>query len=249
MINLIYALIFAVLMNVLIFIIAFIFKSDKLTDLTYSLTFILISLFFLLYNHIALSKTILFLMILIWALRLGGYLFYRINKIKKDSRFDKIRANFFKFLFFWIFQGITAFIILVPSMLYFNSETKLSYLSFIGIFVFLIGFLIETISDIQKFNFIINPKNKNKWIEHGLWKYSRHPNYFGEMLVWIGIYVYCINSISWIYGIISPLFLIFILRYVSGVPMLEKKNNEKFKNNKKYLEYKKKTNMFIVWPK
>lgn len=249
MISLIYTLIFAVLINLIIFLIAFAFKSDKLTDLAYSLTYILIALIFFLYNQRNISKIILFLMILLWALRLGGHLFYRVVKFKRDSRFDEMRSNFFKFFFFWLFQGVTAWIILVPSMLYFNSEARINDVSLIGIFVFSGGLLIEATADIQKIMFKMNPENKDKWIENGLWKYSRHPNYFGEILVWIGIYIYCLNGINWVYGLISPLFIAFILLYVSGVPILEKRNDEKFKDNAEYWKYKRKTSLLIPWPK
>jgi steroid 5-alpha reductase family enzyme len=249
MISLIYALIFAVVLNILIFLIAFALKSDKLTDITYSLTFASLAAIFFIYNQANTAKTILLVMILLWAARLGGYLLYRVIKFKKDSRFDEMRNNFLKFFFFWLFQGITVWIILVPSMLYFNTQTTLNNISYLGIAIFIIGLVIETVADIQKFKFVNNPKNKDKWIEQGLWRYSRHPNYFGEILIWIGIYVYAINSINWLYGLISPLFISFILLYVSGVPMLEKKNDEKFKDNEEYWEYKKKTSLLIPWPK
>jgi steroid 5-alpha reductase family enzyme len=236
------------------FIPAFIFKTDKLTDMSYGLTFILLALIALLSNSVSFAKVLLFIMILAWGLRLVIYLFIRIKKIKKDSRFDKIRGSFAKFLGFWVLQGLTVWVVMLASLLFFNSEnTSFNLLSFIGLLIWIYGIMIEGVADAQKFSFKNNPANRGSWIQTGLWKYSRHPNYFGEMLCWTGIYVYALPALSAsalnaLIGLISPLYIILMLRFVSGVPKLEKIDDERFRGNPEYRAYKKRTSMIILWP-
>lgn len=239
--------------NLLFFILASTFKTDKFTDFTYGLTFITLAIFFLLKNQtFYLSQVLLVAMVAIWGIRLIAYLLIRILKIKKDRRFNKIRENPLKFLQFWVFQGLAVWTIMLPSIYLLNkTESKLlSPVMVLGIFIWSFGLLIETVSDFQKFSFKNNPNNKNLWIQSGLWKYSRHPNYFGEMLCWWGIFIFALPFIqgsSWL-TIISPLFITFILLFVSGIPPLEKRYNNKYADNKKYQEYKKRTSILIPLP-
>jgi steroid 5-alpha reductase family enzyme len=252
MINIFYLLIVSFVIQIIFFIPAFKYKTDKLTDLTYGLTFILLSLTALLLNSISTFKIILFIMITGWALRLAIFLFIRVNKLKKDSRFDGMRENFRRFSKFWFFQGLTVWIILIPSFFFFNSNTNISTISIIGLLIFVVGLLIESIADAQKYKFKNNPKNTGRFIDTGIWKYSRHPNYFGEMLTWIGIYFFTFSSLnltSKLIGLISPIYIIFILLFISGIPMLEKSYNKRYKGDKKYEEYKRKTSILIPWPK
>lgn len=251
--EILFALIISLSIQVVLFIPAFIFKTDKLTDFSYSLTFIILTLFLLFTNNISTSKIILVSMILIWAFRLGIFLFIRITKIKRDKRFDGVREKFGKFAQFWILQGIAVWVILIPSTFFLTQETILTNLSYLWILVWLAGFLIETISDNQKFSFMQkNSKNKSKWISTGLWKYSRHPNYLGEMLCWVGIYLFVVSGLTTLQAIISiigPLFIIFILLFGTGVPKLEQSADAKFGKIKEYQEYKRKTSLVIIWPR
>jgi len=219
-------------------------------------------------NDITDLKLILFLMILIWGLRLGIYLFIRINKIKKDDRFDEIRTNPIRFLSFWVLQGITVFVALYPALYFFQlmagipspavpggiliigDRFTIPTLSLFGFFVWLIGISIEAIADQQKFAFKNNSINKGKWVNIGLWKYSRHPNYLGEILCWVGIYIYTFPSLPYIVrilGLLSPLSIITLLLFVSGIPKLEEKADKKWGSNKDYQEYKKKTAVLIPY--
>src|SRR4030042_2425833 len=238
--------------QIALFIPAYKFKTDKLTDLSYILTFILLSIMALLRNSATLSKFVLLFMILIWGLRLGVYLFIRINKTKRDSRFDEIRIDFFKFLSFWIFQGISVYIVLLRTLFFFQSKVYISLLSYFGLGVWLAGIITEAFADQQKFNFINNTENKGKWVDIGLWRYSRHPNYLGEILCWIGIYFYTFSSLSFTFrliGLLSPLTIIALLLFVSGIPKLEEKADKKWGSDKKYQEYKKKTAVLIQFIK
>lgn len=250
--EILFALIISLTIQVILFIPAFIFKTDKLTDFSYSLTFIILTLFLLFTNNLTTGKIILATMILIWALRLGIFLFIRITKIKRDKRFDGVRESFTKFAKFWILQGIAVWVILIPSIYFITQNTVLTKLSYLGILIWASGFLIETISDSQKFSFMQSQNKKKTFISSGLWKYSRHPNYFGEMLCWIGIYIFTISSLSTIQAlisIISPLFIIFILLFGTGVPKLEQSADAKFGKLKEYQEYKRRTSLVILWPR
>lgn len=141
---------------------------------------------------------------------------------------------------------------MLPSVAVLSSKTTPDkYHIFLGgIIIFLIGLTFETIADIQKYRFKLNPKNKDMWIESGLWKYSRHPNYFGEMLVWWGLYIASIPFVGKLSPIfaISPLYISWLLVKVSGIPLLEKEHMKKYKNNPKYRNYIKKTSILIPLP-
>jgi steroid 5-alpha reductase family enzyme len=244
----------SLLINIIIFVIAFILKSDKFTDITYALTFILLTVIALFQNEYNMFKIILAFLIFVWAIRLGGFLFIRINYFKKDKRFDGIRDNFFKFLGFFLLQGITVWVVLISTLLFFNiNNISINFIFYIGIIIWIKGFLFETISDYQKFNFIKRNIDKNNFINKGLWKYSRHPNYYGEILCWVGIFIitsytlYLSNIYHLIFGFISPLFIYFLLRYFSGIPILEKNSDKRFKGNKEYLKYKENTPMLIPY--
>ncbi|MBN1168892.1 DUF1295 domain-containing protein, partial [Candidatus Woesebacteria bacterium] len=116
-----------------------------------------------------------------------------------------------------------------------------------GIMIWILGLIIEAVADQQKFTFKNNPKNKGRWIDTGLWKYSRHPNYFGEMFLWWGVFVFAIpflNGLAWI-TILGPLYISFILIFVSGIPLLEKRYDEKYAVNEDYQNYKKATSLLI----
>lgn len=245
--NILYLLTISLLLQYLLFIPAFLFKTDKLTDISYSLSFVLLSLLVIYLTKLSTASLILFILIFLWALRLGGYLLYRVLKLGRDVRFDNIRTNFYRFFIFWTLQGVSVFIILLNSFFVFlNTENKFNYLSIIGIVIWAIGFIIEGISDIQKFKF--KQKNPKSFVNVGFWKYSRHPNYFGEMLCWIGIFIYSIFYLNLSYiliSIISPVYIIFILMFVTGIPTLEKKYDIQFKDNKEYLVYKQKTNLLL----
>ena len=190
---------------------------------------------------------------MLWALRLGTYLFYRILAIKEDHRFDDKRKNPWEFLKFWLLQASAVWIIMLPYTYFMakESERQSKFFLFAGTTVYLLGLFLETISDIQKFRFRIKPENHGHWVDSGLWKYSRHPNYFGEMLFWWGLFIAVIPSLKGFYWftLIGPVFITLLLLFVSGIPLLEKSSEERYGNNPNYLSYKKSTNMLIPLPK
>ena len=237
--------------NFLFFLLANALKTDKFTDFTYGLTFTALAFLFLFKNQTFYRyQLLLMVMVVLWSIRLITYLLIRILKIKKDSRFNKIRENPLKFLQFWVFQGLTVWIVMLPSIFLLNiKEPKpLNTIMVSGIIIWAFGLLIETISDWQKFGFKNNPKNKNLWIQSGLWKYSRHPNYFGEIILWTGISIIALPTMEGLKFVvlISPIFVYVLLTKISGIPMLEKSSDIKWKNDPSYIEYKKNTPVLFL---
>lgn len=248
-----YTFLFIFFLQVLFFIYAALKKTDKVTDLSYGLTFVLASLFAYVLNmeYGSLFKIILLFLVSLWGIRLSAYLFVRILKTGKDKRFDGIREDLKKFGSFWLLQSISIFIILLPvTYIFFSREDmELNWVSYLGLLIFVCGILLESFADYQKFIFKNNEENKGKWINIGLWKYSRHPNYLGEIMVWVGIFIYClvyINDIA-ILTILSPIYISILLLGVSGVPTLEKEYDRRYGGDKEYIEYKRKTG--ILFPK
>lgn len=247
--NIFYLLLASVLFNLVMFLPAFWLKTDKFTDISYSLSFIGLAVFAYLTGVQSDFGLVLLILVCVWAVRLGAYLFIRINKIGKDKRFDGMRDKFFNFMGFWLLQGVTVWVVLIPSlMVWSNGGIFLSWISYLGAAVFGLGVLIEGVADYQKFVFKNDPANKGRWIDKGLWGLSRHPNYLGEMMVWIGAYLYCFPVLSgyeiWL-GLVSPAYIIGLLMFVSGVPMLEKSADEKWGSDEAYQEYKKKTGVIL----
>lgn len=195
-------------------------------------------------------KLVSTLMVFIWGLRLGSYLFYRVMVRGKDDRFDKIRINPVRFFIFFIIQALWVWIVSLPVTLLNHStqSPKVGLFDYIGWVLWTIGFLYEAIADQQKYIFNSNPENKNKVLKTGLYKFSRYPNYFGEILLWFGLFLSSTSALSFsesLVSSISPLFTYLLLRYVSGVKLTDIRYNQRFKEDPEWLEYKAKTNIFI----
>jgi steroid 5-alpha reductase family enzyme len=189
------------------------------------------------------------LFVLIWGLRLAIYIFLRNKGKGEDFRYKAWRDTwkFFilrSYLQIFILQGILMFIIALP-IIFVNKAGPASFNFFdiAGILLFLTGYAFETIGDGQLARFKKDPANKGKIITGGLWRYTRHPNYFGEAVIWWGIGCFALPyPHGWIM-LISPVIITLMLRFVSGVPMLEKK----YAGRADFEEYKKRTPVFIPW--
>lgn len=237
--------------NAVLFVIAFSKKSDKLTDLSYATSFIAIAVAGFLQSEQSIYHIILLVMTAAWSARLGAFLLYRILRVGKDQRFDGVRENFLKFGKFWLGQAVAAWVIMLPSIFAFETSAETSLLALVGVCVWAVGLTIETQADLQKIMFRNNPANKGKWIASGLWKYSRHPNYFGEITIWFGVYLYALSVLPFAQaavGIVSPLLIASILIFVSGIPPLEKYADEKWGNVKAYRRYKAQTSILVPLP-
>ena len=230
----------------IVFIPSYLLSTEHFFDLTGSITFITVSILAFLMNDFKnLRQWIVLILILIWALRLGSFLFLRIRKAGEDSRFTTIKKDFSVFFLTWNLQGLWVLFTLFGALtiLTSNNNSNFGILDIIGVLIWIIGFVIEVLSDRQKSEFKNNKSNAGQFIQSGLWKYSRHPNYFGEILIWtgmavIGITIY--SGLGWL-GLISPFFVFVILNYISGVRLLEKQANERWGSNNAYQSYKQKT--------
>ena len=240
---------FSIVLNMAMFIPAYLFKTDKLTDISYAVTFAAVAVFGYLSGVQSGYQLLLFLMVAAWAIRLGGFLLYRVTKKGKDARFDGKREDIKWFAKFWFLQGLTVpVVMLAASMVLFGDFTEIKLLSLVGLGVFLAGLALEAVADWKKWVFNLQPSNKGKWIDEGVWSWSRHPNYLGEMAVWIGIYLYALPALdSWQYlvGLISPIYIIILLSYGSGIPILEKYADEKWGKNPQYQDYKKRVGVLL----
>ena len=242
----------AVLIQFVIFLPSFLFQTEKFYDLTGSLTFISVTsiAYFSLDNPTTID-TILYLYVIVWAGRLGIFLFRRINKDGKDERFDKAKKKFFWFLQYWMGQAAWVVFTAGASILAILSpvEAELELLAFIGIFLWWLGFLIEVIADYQKRKFRETSDPKTMFISTGLWAKSRHPNYFGEITLWVGMAVISLSSLSgieYVTALLSPLFVYLLLRKAEGVPMLERIADERYGELSDYQEYKANTPVLMM---
>ena len=246
-----YAFIF--LAQWLIFIPSYIFETEHYFDLTGSLTYVSVTLLAILFTvDISLRDVLLALFVWIWAFRLGSFLFIRVKKAGSDGRFDLMKKDFWWFLMTWTIQGLWVFLTLAMALAAITSESKMAIdiFAIVGTLIWIFGFFIEAVADQQKTNFKDDPDNKDKFITVGLWSWSRHPNYFGEMVLWIGIAVIAFPVlIGWqLVALISPIFVIFLLTRISGVTMLESRGYKKWGDDEEYKNYIKNTSVLIPLP-
>lgn len=235
------------------FIPAYNLQTEKFYDLMGSITYLSVSLLAVLLSPVVDARSWLLLGIIsIWTIRLGFFLFQRVRAAGEDRRFRDIKPSFARFLLTWTVQGLWVSLTIAAALAAITTMTRrdLGFIGLLGFLVWLIGFGIEVIADQQKSRFRADPNNSGNFINTGLWSWSRHPNYFGEILLWIGVTIIAIPVLSgwqWL-TLISPLFVVVLLTRVSGVPMLEKSADEKWGGQADYEEYKARTSLLILWP-
>ena len=228
-------------------------RSEKYYDLSGAITFFSSILLSYTLNGgfaaLSIRQNLLNLFVIIWCKKLGGYLFHRIlhegGNNYRDRRFDRIRPSFFLYMNFWTIQALWVFLTAFPVYVV-NTTTKLqsplNLIDYIGIFIWFFGISIETLADYQKYRFKSNSHNQGKYIKTNLWSLSRHPNYFGEITLWIGIFIIAtqgFNRYQQYISILSPIFVAYLLIKISGIPLLEKSADEKWGTQSDYIEYKK----------
>jgi steroid 5-alpha reductase family enzyme len=228
-------------------------KTDKVTDLSYSLSFVLLSVGLLVGNRaFSLAQVLAASFVVAWGARLGSYLLARIVRMGKDSRFDDKRGDFLKFLAFWVFQAIAVWVVMLPVtvLLSLPALPAPGAVSILGALLWAAGFAIEAASDAQKSAFKRDPANSDRWIGTGLWKYSRHPNYFGEALLWWGLFALALPYLSGalLLTVAGPLSITLLLLFVSGVPLLERSADARHGGKAEYAEYKRRTSLFVPLP-
>ena len=228
------------------FIPAYIFQTEKFFDLTGSITYlttVLAALYITDSGKIA--DYVIVSCVVIWAIRLGSFLFMRIHKAGEDRRFREIKTNFTRFFMTWTLQGmwVSMCLLCVLTALSSYSGIIMNNVFYIGLLIFVIGFIIEVIADHQKTVFRKDINNKDKFISTGLWSYSRHPNYFGEILLWFGVAIMSFSSLQDLQylTLISPIFVYVLLVYISGIRILENQGDKKWGHLDSYKEYLKNT--------
>ncbi|MEC8994979.1 MAG: DUF1295 domain-containing protein [Pseudomonadota bacterium] len=225
-----------------VFIPSYLLQTEHYFDLTGALSYIsTITLAAYLHPLLDLRGLIICVLISIWAVRLGSFLFMRIKRAGQDRRFIESKTRFWQFLYIWTMGGAWVFITMAAGLAAITSMTQrpLGIFAIAGVFLWLVGFSIEVVADRQKTKFRQLPENADHFITSGLWAYSRHPNYFGEILLWLGITVIALPTlVGWQYvTLISPIFVALLLIKVSGVRLLEADGKDRWGSDPNYQYY------------
>lgn len=233
------------------FLISLIMKRNDIADIAWGPGYILLCIYLFLTKERSAPMLILYLLITIWGLRLAIHIYLRNRGKTEDFRYKNWRESWGKWFYIrsylqvYILQGIFLIIIISPVLIVSSSSTYSPGIStWTGIIIWLIGFFFQTVGDYQLSRFTKTRKSKGEIMQSGLWKYSRHPNYFGEIAMWWGIFIISIPADYGIFGIISPITITWLLLFVSGIPMLE----EKYSGNPAFEAYKKKTSVLFPLP-
>ena len=243
----------AFIVNWLAFIPSALHQTEHYYDLVGGITYVSVTLFAVaLSGDLDLRASLVAAMVLFWSLRLATFLFRRISRDGKDSRFDNIKNRPLRFFMAWTIQGLWVLLTAAAALAVITGGVRepLGAVGILGIVVWSIGILIEIIADRQKSAFREDPDNKGKFIKVGLWAWSRHPNYFGEIVLWTGMAIIAVPVLQgWQWAtLISPVFVTFLLTRVSGIPLLEEKADERWGGQDDYEAYKRRTPVLIPKP-
>jgi steroid 5-alpha reductase family enzyme len=246
------SLLVALAVNGAFFAVAAARRTDVVTDLSYSLTFALLAVVLLFTGAREPVQLLASLLVVIWAVRLGTYLFRRILRMKVDHRFDGIREEPLRFARFWLLQAITVAVVMLPVSYLLDRDDPpgLGAWTIAGACVWLVGLVVEAVADAQKSAFKAQEENRDRLVASGLWRYSRHPNYFGELLVWWGLFVYAVPVLHGAaFAVVAgPVFITLPLLFVSGIPPLERGADEKYGSDPAYQAYKRRTSILVPLP-
>ncbi len=239
----------------ILFVPSFIFQTEKFYDLTGSLTYITVLSFVVfikkttVHEMLDLRSLLIYGCIMIWTVRLGGFLFWRVLKDGHDKRFKTILPSFTQLFMTWTLSAAWVFIQSLSALVALTviSTVEMGLVGWLGLGLWIFGFGFEVLADHQKTKFKADPANDGKFITGGLWDVSRHPNYFGEIVLWLGISVMAVPVMSGLQyvSLVSPVFGFLLIYYVSGVRMLEARSDKKWANNPEYQEYKRNTPVFF----
>lgn len=243
----------AFLIQVVVFVPSFLRQTEHFYDLTGSITYIsMTALAVALAWPLDARSALLGGLVMVWAARLGTFLFRRVRASGKDSRFDELKPSFVRFLNVWVIQGLWVTLTAGAAWAAITSAERapIDTLTVVGVIVWLLGFGIEVIADLQKSRFRAVPENKGRFINTGLWSWSRHPNYFGEITLWLGVALIALPALSgWqLVTLVSPVFVFLLITRVSGVPLLEKHADETWGGQADYEAYKARTSVLVPLP-
>lgn len=234
----------------LVFVPSFLARTERFFDLTGSLTYIGVTLGTMLLTPGPDARSLLLgAMVVAWAGRLGTFLFRRVHRSGSDDRFDQIKTSFVRFLGVWTIQGLWVSVTAAAAWIAMATtrRVELDVFALVGTLLWALGFGIEVVADLQKSRFRADPANRGRFISTGLWSRSRHPNYFGEIVLWLGVAVVALPVLQgwqWV-GLVSPVFVALLLTRVSGVPLLEAKADAKWGGEPDYEAYKARTPVLV----
>jgi steroid 5-alpha reductase family enzyme len=247
----------AFLIQWLAFVPAYVLHTERFYDLTGSLTYILVvTAAAVLSPPLDVRTALLWILIVTWAARLGTFLFGRVRMAGTDDRFDELKPSFLRFMNVWTIQGLWVSLTLAAALAAITSAGAeraapgLDAFAVVGGLVWITGFAIEATSDVQKRRFRADPANRGRFISTGLWSWSRHPNYFGEIVLWTGIAIIALPALvgwQWV-TLVSPVFVFVLLTRVSGIPLLEKKADRTWGGQAEYERYKAQTPVLVLRP-
>lgn len=237
----------------LAFVPAYLLRSERFFDLTGGFTYLVAATMGTLLNPHAGSRAVLLLaMVGVWAVRLAGFLFARVHRAGTDARFDELKQSFTRYLLVWTMQGLWVTLTLAAALAAITSPVRvpLGWPAYAGAVIWGVGFIIEFVADLQKSRFRSREANRGQFIRSGLWAWSRHPNYFGEIVLWIGVAFIALPVLrGWQYvTLISPVFVVVLLNRISGVPILEQRADERWGGQADYEAYKARTPVLIPRP-
>lgn len=243
----------SIVVTLIFFTIAFLIakKVDKLSiiDSFWSLSFMVIAIYSWVLGSRNLVGNIVTILVLVWGIRLASHISFRNLGKDEDYRYQQMREkwdNVWLTAYFKVFlvQGLLMLSIGFPIVLINGWEGgSINSFVYLGLLIWLIGYAFEVIGDLQLRIFLKKREDPKQVMTEGLWAYTRHPNYFGEVTMWWGIFLIIVSVTGWWYTIISPMMITFLILKVSGVPLLE----EKYSGRPSFEEYKKHTNKFFPW--
>ncbi len=228
-------------------------KTEHFFDLTGSITYLtLIVLALVLSGDLDARALIVAAMVVVWAARLGSFLFRRVRKDGRDGRFDQIKVDPLRFFMTWTLQGLWVLLTVACALAIITGGERQSigWVAIVGIVVWIAGFAIEVVADQQKSAFKQDPTNEGRFITSGVWAWSRHPNYFGEITLWTGIAIIALPVLSgWRWATLtSPVFVVVLLTSVSGIPMLERRAEKRWGDDEAFQAYTRNTPVLVPRP-
>ena len=235
----------------IIFIPSFAFQTEHYFDLTGSISYLsAVALAFYLNPSVDPRDLLIGLLIVVWAVRLGSFLFMRVKQDGKDDRFTIMKTQFHWFLMTWTLGGLLVFLTMAAGLAAITSDTTQPFglMAYLGLALWIFGFSIEVIADRQKRVFKKNQQKDKEFITSGLWAWSRHPNYFGEITLWIGLTLIALPVLSgWqLVTLISPVFVYILLTKISGIPLLENRGMKKWGSDPEYIDYVNRTPALLL---
>jgi steroid 5-alpha reductase family enzyme len=228
-------------------------KTEHYFDLTGSVTYVTVTaVALLLSKDLDARAVIVGVMVGVWAFRLGSFLFRRVRRDGRDGRFDRIKTDPLRFFMTWTLQGLWVLLTLACALAIItgNERRSIGWVAIVGMGIWVVGFAIEAVADQQKSAFKKNPANEGRFITSGLWAWSRHPNYFGEITLWTGIAIMALPVLSgWRWAtLISPVFVVVLLTRVSGIPTLEARAEKRWGDDEEFQTYTRTTPVLIPRP-